>query len=549
MTPVAEERKVWLNRPQKISELVQATEEYGVWGRATGKTDGPISKRTSHQATIMPRGTTGVVAATYMQHLDRTLPPLFKSWEARGFQKDVHYWVRQRPPKKLGIPDPIYKVMDPQHYIFWFTGHVFYLISQDRQGLANAKSLDAVVADEVKFLNFQQYLEEVVPANRGNDNLFGHMSEHHSVTMYTDMPTKQQAKWILEKAQQVDMERVSQVITLQIEYNKMYFEFFHERTTTPRKKYLQRKMVNYYLALNELRKGLVWYSEASTLENIQILGPEKFKQWERELPQMVYDTSILNLKNIAVPDGFFHMLDLEYHGYYNYDYSHIDSLGHYLPNGVIHDCRKDGDLDKSQPLDIALDYNSAIKSLVVGQDKPNFYPTIKSMFALATDKKVLDDLIDDFCRYYSWHKTKVVNYFYDHTANVTDATRLKTLHEVVSDRLRDNGWIVNKYYIGQTPLHDIRYRLWESVFTEKDKRFKPARFNRDNADQLLISMQQTGVKKIGNLFKKNKTTENKNSKVPPQDAPHLGDAWETLYIGKFRTEYGYELPVTDMIVL
>ncbi|MFD2163677.1 hypothetical protein ACFSJU_14805 [Paradesertivirga mongoliensis] len=546
---VTEERKVWLNRPQKISELVQANEEYGVWGRATGKTDGPISKRTSHQATVMPRGTTGVVAATYMQHLDRTLPPLFKSWEARGYIKDVHYWVRQRPPKKLNIPDPIYKVMDPQHYIFWYTGHVFYLISQDRPGLANAKTMDAVVADEVKFLNFAQYVEEVVPANRGNDNLFGHMSEHHSVTMFTDMPTKQQAKWILEKAEQVDMERVSQVVGLQIEYNKMYLEYQHERTTRPRKDYLRRKLTNYYIALNELRKGLVWYSEASTLENIQILGPEKFKQWERELPQMVYDTSILNLKNIAVPDGFFHMLDLELHGYFNYNYNHIDNLGLYLPDGVIKDCRKDGDLDRTKALDIAFDYNAAIKSLVIGQDKANFYPTLKSMFVLAADRKVLSDLVDEFCEYYQFHERKEVNYYYDHTANVTDSTRLETLHEVVTNQLRKNKWVVNKHYIGQTPEHDIRYRLWEEVFKEKDRKFKPARFNRDNAEQLLISLQQTGVKKVGNVFKKDKSSENKNSKVRPQDAPHLGDAWETLYVGRFRTEYGYEMPVTDIITV
>src|SRR5690606_17643579 len=125
------------------------------------------------------------------------------------------------------------------------------------------------------------------------DNIFGHLAEHHMVTMYTDMPTKQQAKWILEKAEQVNMDTVATVITLQVEFNKMMQEYKLERTTAPRRTYLERKLKNYYVALNELRfgqlndngereNGLLWYSEASTLENIQILGEKKFHQWMRE---------------------------------------------------------------------------------------------------------------------------------------------------------------------------------------------------------------------------------------------------------------------------
>lgn len=531
-----------------MSALIQAKEEYGVWGRATGKTDGPIARRTSHQASVMPRGTTAIVAATYMQHLDRTLPPLFKSWEALGFYKDVHYWIRSRPPKSLKIPDPIFKVLDPQHYIFWYTGHVFYLVSQDREGLTNAKSLDAVVGDEAKFLNFNKYLEEVVPANRGNDNIFGHMSEHHSVTMYTDMPTRQQAKWILEKADQVDMDRVYQVIGLQIEYNKMYARLQDPLLSPATARYLKRKICDYYIALNELRKDLVWYSEASTLDNIRILGPEKFKQWERELPQRVYDTAILNLKNISIPNGFFHMLDTQYHCYMaKYDYSYVDSMGLYLPDGVVKDSRIDADVVKTLPLEIAFDYNAAIKSLVIGQRLPGKFRTLKSMYVLAEDKKILSDLVDEFCAYYRHHPTRKVIYYYDHTAKVTDSTRLETLADVVIKQLRKNRWTVQARFIGTTPGHDSRYRLWENVFQEGDPRYLPAEFNSENCDQLLISMQQTGVVRVGQRYKKVKSTE-RSAVVRPQDAPHLGDAWETLYIGSCRTSYGAESETPEMLM-
>jgi len=558
-----ETKDIWLNKPQKLSRLIMAPEEYGVWGRATGKTDEPIANRSSHGANQMPRGTTGVIAQTYMQLLDRTLPPLFKAWEKMGYIRNKHYWVREKPPTKFKISDPIYKALDPSHYIYWYNGHVFYLVSQDRQGLANAKSFDAIVNDENKFLNNDQYLEEVVPANRGNDELFGHMWEHHMVTMYTDMPTSKKARHILEKAQYVDFDKIGLVITLQIEYNKMKAEYDLKRTTEPRRKYLYRKLCNYYLAINEIkigeineegdRESLLWYSEASTLDNIQILGERKFHQWLRELKEHVFDTSILNLKNLYVEEGFFHLLDTQYHCYHSYNYDHIESLGLYLPDGVVKDCRKDGDIIKHKPLDIAFDYNASIKSLVIGQDSDKHYRILKSMYVLGKDKKVLSDLVDDFKKYYEYHPCKEVHYYYDHTATAEDATRLKSYSQMIIDQLKstDGGhkaWKVYGHHIGQQPKQSIRYRLWEIVFKETAHKFKPVRFNHDNAEQLITSMQLTGVRQIGNnLFEKDKTPE-RSKKVAPEDAPHLGDAFETLYIGRFKEEYGYNDHDVDLII-
>lgn len=548
MTPTT--KKIWLNKPQKLSRLIMAPEEYGVWGRATGKTDEPIANRAAHGANQMPRGTTGIVAETYMQLLDRTLPPLFKAWEKMGYIHGLHYWVRQRPPARRQIDEPIYKVLDPSHYIYWFNGHVFYLISQDRQGLANAKSLDAIVADEVKFLNYDRYLDEVVPANRGNDNLFGHLWEHHMVTMYTDMPTTQKARWILDKAQQVDMEKIGLILNIQIEYNKLYKEFYHPSTTLPRKKYLHRKLLNYYTALNEIKKGeinadgelesLVWYSEASTLENIQILGERKFYQWIREMKEQVFDTSILNKKNLLVEDGFFYLMDRQHHCYHAFDYNYIDTLGLYLPDGVVDDCRRDSDLRRGQPIDIAFDYNASIKSLVVGQDGGKHYNILKSMYVLATQNKVLVDLVKEFSDYYRLHKMSCndIHYYYDNTATGTDASRLESFADQVSNTLIAEGWNVIRHHIGNQPKQTTRYRLWEVVFSEKDRRFKPLRFNNANADQLLVSMEQTGVRQSGKIFEKDKRPEQRKT-VAPQDAPHLGDAFETLYIGRHKEDYGF----------
>lgn len=542
------ETKIWLNKPQKLSWLIGAKEEYGVWGRGTGKTQGPIAQRTIHAANLMPRGATGIIGTTYMQLLDRTLPPLFKAWEKLGYIMDVHYWVRRMPHPKLKIPQAIYPVLAPEHTITWWNGHVFHLISQDRPGLANGKSLDAIMADEVRFLNHSRYMDDIVPTNRGNREFFGHLAEHHMVSMFTDMPTNPAGKWIFEKEEQVDQEKVSQIINIQLEANKIEAEIEHPATTEPRRRWLVRKLKNYRFVLNELRKGSVWYSEASSLDNIQILGEEQIRQWRREMKWQVFQSAILNKRIIQSEKGFYPMFDEEHHCYDAFDYGYIENkFGISLPVGMLNDCAKDADLIKARPLDVSFDYNAEIKSLVIGQDTSRVYRVIKSMHALASEKKTIADLVDDFCKYYEAHDCHEVTYFYDHTAMGTDATRLTPLYEVVVDQFVKNGWYVRPINIGQQPRHDTRYRLFEAVFKETDGRFKPVKFNRENARSVTTSILGAGVKFGNTGWKKDKTTEKRKS-VAPQDSTHLSDAFDTLYIGKFQFDYGYADVFTEMIV-
>lgn len=546
MSSDVREVKQWLNKPQKLSFILKAHTEYGIWGRGTGKTQGPIAFRSSWGADNMPRGATGIIAATYMQLLDRTLPPLIKSWERLGYIEDVHFWVRKPPPKKLNIPSAVYKLMKYDHAITWWNGHVFHMISQDRPGLANSKSLDAVLGDEARFLNQNRYQEDLVPANRGNDDIFGHLPMHHMVTLYSDMPLDNKGAWLLEKKEQMDPELIEQIINIQYALYKV-IEQSKAATTKSSLQYYRRKIQEYERVLTVLRRGAVHYSEASSLDNIQILGEEQIRQWRRELTWPIFQASILNERVITVDNSFYHLLDVDHHCYNDINYHYVDSLGIQIPTGSLQDCRKDGDLIKGRPIDIAMDYNSKIKSLVAGQSTKNFYRVLKSMYALRSDAKVLDDLIDDFCNYYKHHDTHTVNYFYDHTARVTDATRLHSLADAVIERFRQNSWYVNAIDIGQQPMHETRYRMWEAIFKERDDRFMPIRFNREQCEALLVSLQQTRTRQGKNGFEKDKRPE-LNTSVKPQDAPHLGDALDTLYIGKYKHDYGYAMPITEMLI-
>lgn len=537
---------MYFNPPQQRSILTYCKEEFDIWGRGTGKTQGPLAFRTINAANAMPRGATGLVGLTYMQLLDRTLPPLMKAWENFGYYEGLHYWIRRRPPKEFKIPDAIYPVLHPEHSIYWWNGHVFHLISQDRPGSANGKTVDAIAGDEARFLNHKRYMDDIAPINRGNRELFGHLPEHHMVTMCTDMPTDPRAKWILEKKELMDTKSIAQIVNLQLELQKIEQQFILAKTAES-KRYYYRKIREYQKVLNALRANTVYYSEASSLDNIEILGEDTIRQWRREMLWPVFRAAILNENVITVENGFYPLLDTDHHCYSMYDYSYIESLGLYLPEGVIKDCRKDGDIIKGNPLDVSFDYNSSIKSLVIGQETKRFYRTLKSMYVKREEQKILDDLVDEFCAYYKYHNVHHVNYFYDNTALVTDATRLETLADVVTNRFVHNNWTVNRMYIGQQPMHETRFRLFETVFKENDPKFMPCRFNRENCDALLTSMQQVKTRTGKNGIEKDKRSES-NTSIKQEEAPHLSDAWDTLYIGRFKTSYGYVEQVGEMIM-
>lgn len=540
------EVKIWLNKPQLRSRLSFAKEEYDVWGRATGKTQGPIANRSIEAANAMPRGATGIIGNTYMQLLDRTLPPLIKAWEKLGYIENVHFWIRKRPPEKYNIPSAIYPALTPEHTIYWWNGHVFHLISMDRPGLANGKNLDAIIVDEARFINHQRYMDDIAPTNRGNVEFFGDLAMHHMVTMCTDMPIDPKGRWILEKESQMDTEKIAQIVNIQLEANRIEQQIFNPNISKEQRKYLNRKLREFTIVLNELRKDTVYYSEASSLDNIEVLGVDQIKQWRRELTWPVFQAAILNERTIAIENGFYYLFDRDVHAYDKFDYSFVEGLGIYLPEGVVNDCRRDEDLIKGKPIDVAFDYNSAIKSLVCGQETRRHYRVLKSMYVTRAQQKVLNDLVDEFCTYYKPHNVHEVNYYYDNTALVSDATRLDSLADVVVKAFVKNGWTVNKRYIGQQPMHETRYRMWEAILQEKDPSFMPVRLNRENCDSLITSMQLTGVRQGKNGFEKDKRPE-QNSNVKPQDAPHLGDALDTLYIGKFKHDYGYADPIAEMI--
>lgn len=518
-----------MNKPQLRSMAIDAPTEIAVMGRGTGKTVGILARKSSQKYLgTMPRGTGVILGATYTQLTTRTLPELIKGFQMFGYQMDHHFVFGKRPTEKWKKmwkwKGPFAPPLDYKYVLSWWNGGVGKLVSQERPGSSNGISIDWIIGDELKYINEQKLNTELLPANRGIIPEFANNPYHHGMTFTTDMPVGTGGRWIFEMEKKMDREKVNQIWELQV----CKFQLLQLQKKETRKIFLQelKKQIDVLdEEMNDLRRELLYYHEASTIDNIHALGMDYIKQQLRDTSSFQFDTQILNLRPLRLEDGFYPDFDEELHGYFAENEEYFNNL-EYDPFNVSLDCRKDKDLDSNAPLHIALDYNRRIWPITVGQVTRKEIKTINGIHVLYPKK--LKDAVQKFCDYYRPHKRKLVYYWYDHTA-IGDMHETRMCDDVM-EILRQNDWSVIEMYIGQQPGHEERYRMWGDLLTNSGKYEQTYRTNRENCDNLILSINQAEAEQRKDGFGKSKKTE-KDPKFPAEESTHYTDANDTWVFG------------------
>jgi hypothetical protein len=514
--------QLYMNKAQIRAMLVRAHIEIDIWGRGTGKSEGVIAERIVHNTFAMPRSKGILIAPTYMHALVNVLPNVLEMWKRMGYHRDLHYFIGRKPPASWNWPTPLNNPLSPKHAIFWFNGSCQVIVSQDRAFNAAGPSVDYIIGDEAKHLNYDK-LSETFQTNRGNRQFFGDRSEHHSIVFTTDMPNSPKAKWLFDYEQHMDEKAVELVLGIQSELIDLHARIFSVGPS--RRLKIQSRINKLNKALNAIRKDLTYFSVCSSLENIDVLGLDYIKEQKRTLTPQKFDMSILGKRLKKIEGGFYAALDENEHYYVNPNYELIDSLSFDFNSIRNRDCRMDDDLLADQPLDIGMDYNAAINSMVVGQQQGDDYAIVNFLFVKSPD--LLDAVVKKFCNYYKHYKTKVVNYYYNHTAVGRDAARDYAFCDKVMEILSSKGWSVNDQYTGRAPGHD-------TLFNDINNALKgntPAprvRINSINCADLIVSLENAGVRQGRSGFEKDKSSE-KSTIIPPEHATHPSEAFDTLY--------------------
>jgi len=521
-------RHMHYNKPQLRSMIVGANKEYAVWGRGTGKSEGLISPRTKRNIEIMPRSHGCFVGATYLQLLERTLPPVVKGWESMGWKNGRDFWIRQRPPKSLNVPEPIVGPLTPEHCIYFRNGAVASLVSQDRPGSANGKTVHWIAGDEAKFLDKKMLDNELLMTNRGDERFFGGIPEFHSLLFCTDMPTWKEAMWILEKENEMKPERVQALMAIQAEIFKLWQAYLvHEGRA---KTAVFNKIKSYQKQYDLIRGNTLYFSEASTWENVEGFGRKAIMQMKKDLPAFVYRTAILNMRLFLTQEAFYPELSETRHTYDAYNYGHIEKNEFGKP--VADDSRKDGDVDPELPLHGALDYGAHINTLTLGQYAFRGFNVVKGLEVC--HPKRLRDLAKLFLDYYKHHKAKIFFFYYDHTALNNNAVSDLSYADEWIALIKAGGWAVKKVYLGHTPAANIRYEMWGKLLRGEHPNLEKVRFNRNNCSFILESMRHAKIKKGTGAskedFKKDKDDE-RNIELDQRTTTHYSDAVDTLLYG------------------
>jgi len=513
----------YFNQPQSEAMAVNAKDEYIIASRGLGKSEGFDARVMLRNIFAMPRSNGAILSPTYAKLLQNTLPAMAYALSRWGYHRDRHYYIGRRPPKTANFAKPLREPFSYDHVIVWFNGSIQHLVSFDRTMSTNSMSLDYIIAPEARFLNFDKIKSEVNPAVRGNREHFSACPWHGGSFFSTDMPTSKSGTWLLDKEKEMDKDLINLIKLLYIDY-KSTKEKFRDNETLHSK----RKLAQLEAELSELRSNALFFAEYSAIDNVEILGEDWIAKQKRELPSLIFQTAILNMRLKKIPNGFYSSFDEETHCYTPKASAILDLLGYNLDKK--RNCLWDTDVNPNAPLSIANDYNAAINNLVVGQTRGRFARTLKSFF-VKTPKK-LKDVVNDFCDYYEPHLCRDVIYYYDTTATNQDAAGNLTFFETVMQVLQSRGWRVTPKFIGQPMRHDTKHEMINNGMKGDDRYLFPM-FNLHNCEYLKLAMEQTGIKIGRNGFEKDKSAEKyeDSPEQPDETKTHVTDAFDTLYIG------------------
>lgn len=518
----------YLNRGQQYAMLIQANIEVIIASRRFGKSFGIVAPRVIRNVVAMPGSTGAFVAATFKQAKMRTLPAMLLGLKELGILPGVHYVIGRKPPKRLCFAEPIVKPEKYDDVLSFWNGTIMVVISQDVKMSANSMTIDWVICDEARGLDYEALKNEVFPANGGTTRYFGQCPWHHSMLFVTDMPASKEGSWLLnyrEKATEQINDTIAQLVAQR-------YQITHDSNMTD---WSNRQVKEIDQLLIFFRKRAVLYKEYSIFENIDLVGVDYVKQLKRDLPPLIFQTSILCRRITTIMDGFYPNFKLSIHTYSANDNNKLKKLGwkdSYSDDG----CMYDSDLNKNAPIAIAFDYNANINWLVAGQVKGTTLRVIKSFYVKYERK--LRELVDDFCNYYRYHNCKKVVIYYDSTALGSNyAVNKMDFITVIIQQFNINKWGVNKKYLGAPMRHSEKHILINDCL--KAVRGVMPIINKENNEALITSIQAADVAITSRGFHKDKGGEKlKETEDDPLELRTDGsDAFDTLVIGTTTQPY------------
>lgn len=574
---------IYMNRAQQYAHNIGARDTRIVASRRTGKTVS-IADKISCAVMSMPRSAGIFLGNSEKQLKTRTVPAMLEALEKFvGWKVGRDVWWG-KPPKKANVPDPYIMPKDWSNVVSFFNGTVIYLVSLEVVGSANSLTVNFIIADEARFLKKKKLDTDVLPTLSGIPGSSEQNNPNFKSTYFvSDAALTLSTAWMEAEEEKMSLDVFNEMGEPLFNENGLKMTYYELRKKIEdlvqmyksndalyRKAEISEASYNrarIILAdtLSRLRCRAFNYCKFSTLDNLDIVGIDYIKRMKRELPPLIFAISIMNMTRVKSNTGFYANFRRDVHCYTSSNISilnnaHSDQKGEIITGGQRKeityegydfgkfkklDCRTDGDIDRTQPLLIALDYNSNINWIVSGQiqDRNGMecLATLKSMFVKYDEK--LRELLKAWDKYFTPHKArcnKIVFYYNNTGKQGSYATTAPRFYQIVIDELSSYGWEVTPVYLGQGMAHEEKYMMINDGFTgasglKSGKTYLFPLFNEENNDELLTSIENADVENGYRGFRKDKREEKRPEKEdgsnPLEWRTDGSDAWDDLYIG------------------
>lgn len=531
-----EENKQYFNDGQLYCLYMDTRDEVIVAGRGFGK--GAIQARRLQECFQgMPGSMGGFVSPSVKRCLTNILPSMLIHLERWGFKRDLHYIVGKKPWKALHWKSPIFTPANWENTISFYNGSVCNIISQDRPGTSNSMSLDYIIIDEAKFINFEQLKDETFQANRGNEQFFHDFPLHHGMTITSDMPITKKGSWFLNYKEQSDPELIEVVEGL---IYARYRAVRQLKAMPSRSTEIEKKIERIDAKLRFFRSKCLLYKEFSSIQNLALLGDEFIRRAKRDLPPLTFMTSIMCIRIDISTDGFYGGMREDVNLYTAPSSKlALQDIRAEEGGGIPNDCRQDSDLDQRLPIIISFDANENINWLVCSQVGRDGKLRVLKSFFVKYERKI-PELIDDFNDYYQYHKRRQVIFYYDATFLPQNyGTHNLNIRDTIKHCLKQHQWSIREKYIGKPMSHILKNALINDMFRGRAEH--QVLINRDNNPDLLISITSAGVYNGKKDKRGEKLAETEEDKL--ESRTDGSDAFDTTCIGveKFPVSFGFSV--------
>lgn len=454
-------------------------------GRGAGKSTvlGWFVKEAVRQ---MSRATGVLVGSTFVQIKSRTFPSTKEGLEFFGLYEGFDYVVG-KSGKSLGFEMPFQAPNSWNNVVHFANGYILILVSLEDSNSGRGLNSYNVIGDEAALLEQERLFNNVLTTNRAKKAVFDKATMLHSQIFTSSVALTKTGEWFTQ------MEQLARK-------NPKEYNFIK---------------ANAYVNAHNLKKG--WIKE----------------MYDQRVSDLLFNAEILNIRPGKVADGFYPTLSANKHYYkYKYNVSLLeDFTQEYKPS-----CTHDGDLIKGLPLHLSLDFGGRINCGIVAQE-------LKSLNTLnilkdfhVKNPKILSDLIRMIIEYYEPHKASndTIYLYHDRSGFKSEANSKTTLAADVEEMFRQAGWkVINLTPNTNNPSHILKFRLISEILEQNRRELPYIQINQDNCPNLIISMENAGLKQKEDAFEKDKSSERSDT-IPQEHATHLSDCFDYLLWWKYR---------------